>query len=157
MPIAGYCAVCRKNVWVDDEWRCEQGHAADQVSEWYDSATGQWVTRPSAPPRPPPPPPRTQAPATVPAPPAIRDGIQRLLRDSQLEIPDPDVTAARAGDGSYRITVWSDEENRILWYWEARDEDVPDPGLRGELRRLAHGAGFEARSALYPRVATASR
>jgi hypothetical protein len=44
MALAGYCAVCKQHVYLNDQWGCVNGHGWDQISAWYDPETGAPVT-----------------------------------------------------------------------------------------------------------------
>jgi hypothetical protein len=43
MAIAGFCRGCQQHVWLNDQWGCVNGHAWDQISNWYDPQTGEAV------------------------------------------------------------------------------------------------------------------
>jgi hypothetical protein len=44
MAVAGYCRVCGRNVWLNDQWGCVNGHAWNEISNWYDPEAGTRVT-----------------------------------------------------------------------------------------------------------------
>ena len=44
MARAGYCSDCGRNVFLDDGWACENGHAWSRISDWYDTETGEKLT-----------------------------------------------------------------------------------------------------------------
>ena len=44
MALAGYCGVCKQNVYLTEQWGCVSGHGWDQISGWYDPETGAAVT-----------------------------------------------------------------------------------------------------------------
>lgn len=44
VAVAGYCRVCGQYVWLNDQWGCANGHAWNEISNWYDPATGTAVT-----------------------------------------------------------------------------------------------------------------
>ncbi|MDO9108382.1 MAG: hypothetical protein Q7U89_05255 [Coriobacteriia bacterium] len=39
MPRAGYCSACGTNVWLRDDGVCQNGHAAEQISQTYEAET----------------------------------------------------------------------------------------------------------------------
>jgi hypothetical protein len=44
MAVAGYCRICGRYVWLDDQWGCVNGHAWNEISNWYDPGTEARVT-----------------------------------------------------------------------------------------------------------------
>ncbi len=44
MAIAGYCAICKQYVYLNDQWGCVNGHPWTEISQWYDPDTGQPIT-----------------------------------------------------------------------------------------------------------------
>ncbi len=44
MTVAGFCRVCGQYVWLNDQWGCVNGHAWNEISNWYDPQSGTPVT-----------------------------------------------------------------------------------------------------------------
>jgi len=44
MAVAGFCDTCNQYVYLTEQWGCVNGHAWNQIRNWYDPATGLPVT-----------------------------------------------------------------------------------------------------------------
>lgn len=142
MPKAGFCHDCNAYVWLDEGWRCPQGHPRERVNAWYDSGTGQaltppWVAAPTAAPA-------ALAPSPAPSPPAAGPASRAELLQAMLaalaQYPgyqvrygtDTDVMIDnKVADGSYgtgkkkvdfEAIMKAVEPERTVYYWEILKE-----------------------------------
>lgn len=134
MPKAGYCHDCSAYVWLDEEWRCPQGHPRERVNAWYDSDTGAPLTPPWTAPA------LEPTPAAVLAGPASRADLLQAILAAFAQYPGYQVRYGtntdievdnKVADGStgttkkkvdFEAIMKAVEPERVLYYWEILKE-----------------------------------
>lgn len=149
MALAGFCGQCGQNVYLNEQWGCVNGHAWNQVRDWYDPDTGApvtpyWLQASPAPAADPPVRPDATVPAhAAPAPqdaPADRTALLAVILDTFARHPgyraaygtDTDITldnevANASWPGGkkkveYSAILKAVEQEKTIYLWEMLKE-----------------------------------
>lgn len=142
MAVAGFCDQCRRNVWLNDSWGCENGHGWDQIRDWYDPASGTAVTpywlRPAASAEPAPEPLETapEPPAAAPSPAPAVPAAAPVGPASRIELL-AEILATFAKYPGYRVQYGTDTDITI-------DNDISDASWAGGRMKVEYAAVLKA-------------